>query len=739
MKTTAVCFVDNWRLGYSSRREESPAAWYPARVPGSVQQDYAAAMGWPPFYQGVEYARYGFMEGLYWHYCTELTVTAGVTERVFLRFEGIDYQYSIRMAGETLCRGEGMFSPVELDITRYAGRTVLLEVVLDPPPMADASGTRSQARRSCKSAACYGWDWHPRLVTVGLWGAVTLRRCPAFCVTRLEASYRLTDDFGAARISAQIAAAGDGEVRVTLEYGDHIVAEQTVPVQDGTAACVLELAHPRLWYPVGYGEQPLYRLTACPVQNDDGGQSRLIGFRRVRLVMNEGGWGQAGSFPKTRGAAPATLEVNGQRIFAKGSNWVNAAVFPADMTDGLYEALLTAVRDAHMNILRVWGGGFVNRERFYELCDAMGILVWQEFPLACNEYPDDDGYLAVLEQEARSIVRRLRTHPCLALWCGGNELFNSWSGMTDQHHALRLLDGVCYAEDRFTPFIATSPLNGMAHGHYLAYDPATGLESIALFRRSGNTAYTEFGIPGMASETVLHTFMTPEELASYGPDSPTWRAHHAFGAWREDSWSDHVSVRYFYGGWDSLEDLIAKTQTIQAMSYRSCFEEMRRQWPRCSMALNWCLNEPWPTAANNSLLSWPTVKKPSYEAVRLALRPQMASLEIERHLWHGGEMFRGRIWMLNDSAQTMPGGEIRVSVTVAGQETACGTVLFAALSPRTNAECGAVTFPLPTAFDGEFTVTLEVSGHREWSSAYTYLCHAPQTAATQAVPQLNMD
>ena len=119
------------------------------------------------------------------------------------------------------------------------------------------------------------------------------------------------------------------------------------------------------------------------------------------------------------------------------------------------------------NLLRVHGGGSVNKESFYELCDEMGIMVWQEFPLACNEYPDEDEYLDVLKQDAASIICRLRTHPCLVMWCGGNELFNGWSGMTEQHHALRLLDSLCYEYDRFTPFNMTSPLLGMSHGNYV--------------------------------------------------------------------------------------------------------------------------------------------------------------------------------------------------------------------------------------------------------------------------------
>ena len=163
------------------------------------------------------------------------------------------------------------------------------------------------------------------------------------------------------------------------------------------------------------------------------------------------------------------------------------------------------VRDAHMNILRIWGGGFVNKESFFELCDELGIMVWQEFPLACNEYPDEEHYLSVLKKEATSIVRRLRTHPCAILYCGGNELFNNWSLMTDQHHALRLLNAVCYEEDRCTPFIATSPLNGMGHGSYLNYDETIDEEAAHPLRAQPQHCLYRVRLPvGVPGELPAH-------------------------------------------------------------------------------------------------------------------------------------------------------------------------------------------------------------------------------------------
>ncbi len=717
-----------WQVGFCDSSEETPVEMFPATVPGAVQLDWARYKDLPPYWKDVNFRDYHWMEDKFWLYRAPLSFQLEAGQRAWLCFEGIDYRYKICVGGEVLLDGEGMFSPVRLDITRFSGKSWELEVCIYPAPKADNSDSRDQARESCKAAACYGWDWHPRLVSLGIWGEAWLEIDTQSAVTSVEASYRLSDDFSACRVDVTLESGHRGRFRVLLLDGD-----QTAAQGEGTeASFTLALENPKLWYPQGYGAQPLYTLCAQALDEDGlvlHEKRRRIGLRRSRLVMNDGAWREPSGMPKSRSDAPATLEINGRRIFAKGSNWVNAQIFPCQMTREQYDTLLTLAADAHMNLLRVWGGGFVNKEDFFDLCDEKGIMIWQEFPLACNEYPDKDAYLAVLEHEARTIVRRLRTHPCLALWCGGNELFNSWSGMTEQHHALRLLDGICYREDRFTPFIMTSPLNGMAHGHYINYDEDTGLETIELFNAAHNTAYTEFGCPGMSPAGYIKSFMSQEDFEDFRPENEVWRAHHAFEAWREKSWAREAEAEYYFGGYDGMDDLCRKTAFIQAMCYKSNFEEMRRQWPHCAMALNWCFNEPWPTAANNSLIAWPDTPKSGYYAVCEALRPQLASLRIPHHLWHGGETFSAEIWMLNDTPQVLEGGRVELYYCCDGEdETYWGGIDFDDIPPQTNLACGAAMFKIPEAFEGLISVRLEVLGRAKLESWYNYPCRSGSSA-----------
>lgn len=732
MRTEKLIF----QTGYSDSCDSLPAEMYPAVVPGAVQLDYARAKNWPPFWKDTEYKNYRWMEDVYWCYKAPLSFSLADDECANLIFKGIDYRYRICVNDDILCEGEGMFSAVRCDVSAYADTESTLYVWIWPAPKADDSDSRSQASESCKVCACYGWDWHPRLISAGLWDDVDLVVHKKTHIISLEASYTLSQDFSSAVLKAETPVSGSCRVLFSLLDGENVVSSALcsscrISASEYIACAEMTISFPKLWYPAGYGEQPLYTLTAQIMDEDmfdTEAVSRRIGFKRSRLVMNQDSWDQPSDFPKSRSDAPAALQVNGLNVFAKGSNWVNAQVFPGDMNAEHYDKILTLVAEANMNILRIWGGGFVNKESFFDLCDEKGIMVWQEFPLACNEYPDDDKYLSVLEKEAVSIVRRLRTHPCLTIWCGGNELFNSWSKMTDQHHALRLLDKICYEQDRFTPFIMTSPLNGMAHGHYVNYDEQDGEEFLTVLSRSRNTAYTEFGAPGCADPSYIRQFMSEKDFQDCRPENEIWKDHHAFDAWTTLTWLRIPEVEYYFGGYSSMDDLCHKTQFIQAMGYKSLFEEMRRQQPHCSMALNWCLNEPWPTAANNSLISWPDIPRPAYEAVKQALRPQMSSLAVSHNLWKAGELFTAGVWMLNESLQPLDSCSIDVFYSFPDLECPknifWGSLHTLALPAQRNQESGAVSFPLPEGYNGRIFVQLQVKNAPELSSEYILLCRS---------------
>ena len=172
--------------------------------------------------------------------------------------------------------------------------------------------------------------------------------------------------------------------------------------------------------------------------------------------------------------------------------------------------------------------------------------MWQEFPLACNNYEGTPHYLKILEQESRSIIKRLKKHPSLAMWSGGNELFNNWSGMTDQSAAIRLLNSQCFLLDPGTPFIPTSPVMGVGHGHYVFRDWQSGEEVFQEMTRSRFTAYTEFGMPAPASVEILKTIIPVNELWPPKPGT-SWESHHAYKAWVGNTWLCQDIIEDYFG------------------------------------------------------------------------------------------------------------------------------------------------------------------------------------------------
>lgn len=315
-------------------------------------------------------------------------------------------------------------------------------------------------------------------------------------------------------------------------------------------------------------------------------------------------------------------------------------------------------------------------------------MVWQEFPLACNAYVDDKHYLNTLEREAVAIVKRIKTHPCHILWCGGNELFNSWSNMTDQSLALRLLNKICLQEDPFTPFIPTSPVYGVKHGPY--WFTLNGRDVLHLFNDNVATGYTEFGMPCMADYAQLKKFM-PESALKKLENTQAWRDHFAFDAADRDSgWCDYNSVSLYFGGVPDLKKYIRISQFLASAGYGYIFEECRRQ-PMCSFVANWCFNEPWYCAANNSLVGYGNVKKTTYYAVKTALAPVTVSLRMKRFDYRKGDVFEGEVHVLNDSGLPSGIGEIEVFLND-GTLRKIATVF--AKNSAENEYCGNVSFSI---------------------------------------------
>lgn len=723
-----------WYVGYSNDLLQVPLKSVPSHVPGAVQLDYARAEEWPEYTYGDNYKDYKWMEDMFWKYFSILELhEIKNDECVFLVSKGIDYKFEILLDGKVIHKQEGMFTPFEIDITEIASTGSRLEIILHPAPKREGAPVgRAEADDSCKPAVSYGWDWHPRLIPLGIWDDTYIEIRPSVHIKNMELSYLLKDDLNIAELSHKVLLSKplSGFIKWALYDKDGAQVSEIINENNSKDLLVnYSLHNPNLWWPNGQGTPYLYE--ASVELYDSFGkliekQSTKVGFRTVKLTMHPGAWEYPKPFPKGRSNPPITMEINGRQIFCKGSNWVNPEIFPGIINKDTYLQLLELAKEANMNMLRSWGGGIINKDCFFELCDELGLMVWQEFPLACNNYKGTEHYLEVLDQESRSIIKRLRHHACLVMWCGGNELFNAWSGMTDQSLALRLLSKNCYELDINTPFIMTSPLMGMAHGNYLfRYD--TGEDVFQVMPKADNTAYTEFGCPGPSSVEYLKTFIPANQLFPPKPGT-VWEDHHAFNAWTSDTWLCLNDIEHYFGEITSLEKLVEYGQLLQSEGYKSIFEEARRQKPRCSMALNWCYSEPWPSAANNSIINWPAKPKPSYYAVQASCRSVLASARIPKFSWKEGEVFNPEIWILNDSPENESCGRIEVLLKINEEEIPLLEWNFPELEQNTNLIGPVIRYVLPKKQAMLMHLVIKVKDKPEWNSSYTlrYIENAEQ-------------
>lgn len=735
-----------WQVGWSDHSQKTPERWVPAQVPGAVQLDWAKNERWDDHNYGDNWKQYAWMEDKYWTYRAILKADSLYSGAcLYLICKGIDYSFQIRVNGEELWRQEGMFTPVEIDLTDIYVDGAVLEIVIDPvPKRIGAAHGREEADHSCKPAVSYGWDWHPRLIPLGIWDEAYLDIRANTHVVAAETIYELNESLEKAVLSmkAYLNKPNRGEVIWRLiNPSGHLVFEQVAEADSNDIQLSACIDHPQLWWPHDQGEQPLYtseiyyRVGTDPVINSQCHVQR-IGFRRARLVMHEGAWQEPYDFPKSRSNPPITMEINGRRIFCKGTNWVQPNIFPGQIRGNDYRILLQLAKSAHMNMLRSWGGCIVNKAAFFELCDEMGMMVWQEFPLACNLYPDTAPYLKILDQESRSIITRLRKHASVILWCGGNELFNSWSGMTDQSYALRLLNANCYELNPQTPYIMTSPLEGMAHGNYV-FRYESGEDIFQVMPRVSNTAYTEFGIPSPSSVEQLKSFIPPEELFPPRPGT-IWESHHAFHAWTENTWLMPELIEDYFGKFETLEQLVDNGQLLQAEGYKCIYEEARRQKPKCSMVLNWCYNEVWPTAANNSLLNWPAAPKPAYWAVQSSCRPILASARIPKFTWTAGEWFQPEMWLLNDSPTNFPSGVVKAYLVFGEEERFMLSWEYPELHANANQPGPTIRYLLPINKSGVMKLVLKVTDFPEWDSEYSLLYTRSEDEEAHQVRMLNM-
>ncbi len=620
------------RLGYSELE------WLSASVPGSVHTDLVAAGIIPdPFSRRFELGCQ-WIDDERWIYKKSFAFEPdGALPRRVLRFDGLDTVASVWLDGQKLGEHDNMFVPFELDVSERLGPgTHELRIEFEP---AAAVGRGRRARYLAseglrenvvrfdaqafvrKAQYTFGWDWGPRLVSAGIWQPVTLiEHAGRLCDVLVEQAHR---EDGSVELRFWSESEGAGEVRHEIEGISGVF-------RDGDMA---RLEDPPRWWPAGLGPQALIRIESRLVDSDSrvlDERTTRIGIRQVRLVREPDAHGE--SFE---------LEVNGRRVYCTGANWIPDDSFPARVTRDRVHQKLSVARDLNMNMLRVWGGGLYESDDFYERCDELGLLVWQDFPYACSYYPDDPASLKVARREAREAVRRLRNHPSLVLWCGNNEnLMMSESGWEDparhppRYYGEKIYEGVLpqvLAElDPSRPYIPTSPWGGkhvndggIGDQHY--WDAWHGRGDWKHYADSTGRFVSEFGFasaPGARTWAKISPHVADAlALALRDPDA----------RWHDKTLKGYETfiglVELHYPPARDLDEWTYHSQLNQRDALRFAIEHFRRS-DFCKGALVWQLNDCWPVQSWAVLDSENDYKAAAFELRRL-FAPALASITLE--------------------------------------------------------------------------------------------------------------
>ncbi|KAH8883605.1 glycoside hydrolase family 2 protein [Thozetella sp. PMI_491] len=591
-----------------------------------------------------------------WVYRTSFAAPA-VSEgsKAVLAFAGLDTFATVKLNGETILESDNMFLSHRVDVTsllREEANELVIHFdsaylrgwkLVEQYPghkwcVWNGDNSRLAVR---KSQYHWGWDWGPELLTCGPWRPVELEIYAAR-VSDLHFDTTISESLDAADVVAHASVEGaTDKVRFDVSLDGKLVASETVEPKSGEASVTFHIKNPALWYPVRYGKQPLYTVQATLLKSDAEIDSlaKKIGLRRAELIQRP---------LKEQPGTSFFFQINGIPIFCGGSDWIPADNFVPRISRQRYYDWVKLVADGNQFMIRVWGGGIYEEATFYEACDELGILVWQDFMFGCGNYPAWPALLDSIRREAEDNVRRLRHHPSIVIWAGNNEDYQmaesinltydydnkdaeSWlqTDFPARYIYEKVLPDVCAALIPQTYYHPGSPWGGGKDTR----DPTVGdihqwnvwhgtQEKYQNFDKLVGRFVSEFGMEAFPSVKTIDAYLPlgKDDPDRY-PQSSTVDFHNkADGHERRIALYLVENMRYAP---DPLEQFVYSTQLMQAECLASAYRLWKRQWKGpgreyCAGALVWQINDCWPVT--------------SWAIVDYYLRPKMAYFTVKREM-----------------------------------------------------------------------------------------------------------
>ncbi len=709
--------------------------WLPGTVPGNVRSDLLALGRIPDPFYGMDNEKSQWVDDWDWWYRREVGLELEKGERAFLVFEGIDYISAVYLDSVELGRHEGMFSRQVYEITELVnGKKSKLGGHPPNPPAGEGPCTYNlvvQVRiwgsaslptpqlslwdklwaqlvsvlfrgsevfpdriATVKCQMGFGWDFAPRLRTMGIWDDVYIIITRSVFIEDVFVRYEGQQEAEPAKVRLHLDLDADRAQEVkalvivrgrNFELGEELRFVFDLSLVKGPQITEVEFAieAPGLWEPWDRGRPDLYELeiqllpsaSSTPLDS----LTTTFGLRTIEMAPNPEAPPEAESW---------TFLINGRREFIRGGNWVPLDALPGQARREDYAPLIDLACEAHINMLRVWGGGLREKRAFYDLCDERGILVWQDFPFVCvflGNYPRHEAFLRLARRECTAIVRRLRNHPSLVLWCGGNE-YSAQRNAT----LVGTLRAVAMDEDGTRPFRATSPGPGDVHSWRVWWGKANFRD----YREEQAQFISEFGLQAAPDATSLQEFIPPEDL---WPPGETWRYHRAdlerLNRYARPFRQGHLvsAVRRLISrgpsSSESLKELtafVSASQQAQAFGLQVAIEHFRRRKYKTGGAMFWQFNEPWP-AICWSVVDYHCRPKLAYQRLKRLYNPVLISLDYPLVRYRAGDLFQAQVWAINDLLESFDGCRLRV--TLDGEEILSSTL---SLPPDSCQGVGAV-------------------------------------------------
>jgi beta-mannosidase len=639
--------------------EASDGGWLPATVPGDVHLDLLANKRIPdPFFRDNE-AKLQWIDEASWEYELNFEVPAAMAGRanVDLVFDGLDAAAEVYLNDAKVLDADNMFRVWRVPVKDHlhAGKNVLRVVFPSPNKAAEKVAatdpwqpkTKTAAKTYIRKAAYeYGWDWGPTFVTSGIWRPVRIEawdkvRIADFAIRQRDVSKEV------AHIDAEVEveSSGAGPANVSVSFNDAgkpavLTTKANLHAGRNVIDVPVEIRQPKLWFPAGYGDQALYEFTATVSPGSAKADERKakVGLRSIVLDRHPDKWGR--SFQ---------LVVNGIPVFAKGADVIPFDSFPNRVTTADYRRILESARDANMNMIRHWGGGYYETDEFYSICDELGIMVWQDFMFGNDWQPGTYAFKLNIEAEAEDQVRRLRNHPSIVVWSGNNEtevalnwgdraklpLETKWQMWQDYLTEFSgILSRVVARLDAETPYWPSSPsadyeettanyLPGYQSGDAHIWDVWHGRVPFATYETHHARFVTEYGFQSFPEMRTIEAFTDPEDRKNIF--TPVMLVH------QKNNEGNSIIHDYLLKDYPEPKDFpsfLYVSQVLQAEGIKIGAEHFRRSMPETMGSIFWQLNDCWPVASWSSIDYYGRWKALQYYARRF-YAPILVSPHVE--------------------------------------------------------------------------------------------------------------